>query len=111
MAIPNPRHRSVDPVVRLESHILGVEIAAMTIGIDALVAIDGKLPAGLVVEPLPHHVYGDDVLPVSNAQSRGPRFAEHGAACLPAQVHVTVLATNLAGLCQRRPGFRGLIVE
>ena len=86
VAVADAGHRRVDAIVRLVVDVLGVEIAALGIGIDRIVVVGGELPARLVVETLAQHVHQDDILPVLHAQTRGAGAVEDRTARHPLQI-------------------------
>src|ERR1700722_18635204 len=75
VAVADPGHGGVDPVGGIEAHVLGVEVAVMLVGVDALVAVGAVLPARLVIEALAQRVDRDDVLPVRDMQAGGAGLA------------------------------------
>ena len=69
MAVANPGHRRVQPIVRIVNDVLRIQITPLDIGIDRIVVVGGELRSGLVIETLSQHVHRDQILPVAHSQS------------------------------------------
>src|SRR5688572_28086642 len=67
VAVADSSHGGVDPVLRVVCDVLGVQVAALDVRVDRAGAVGPELASRFVVEPLPDHVYMDNVLEVVDA--------------------------------------------
>ena len=94
VAVADPGQCGIDEIIGIALHVLGVEIAALHIGIDRIVVVGDVLPPGLVIEALAQHIDQDEVLPVRHPQAAGASAVEYRAARHPLQMPVIVLASD-----------------